>query len=206
MGMGRETSALFFSLARSLARSLSLSLFLCVCVCVRACVRACVRTCVCVCVCVCVCFSTSLSVARNLGRLTWIRHSSRKSSATHSYRCVQYFRLSKQWYGCKCLGILTCTQMLMHVIAHAGCTDTVRESALEVDSGSKIPCRTDALPAELSRPLCACVRTCVRACVRACERCVCVCVCVCVYVCERACACVRAYVCACACVRVRACA
>ena len=29
--------------------------------------------------------------------------------------------------------------MLMHVIAHGGCTDTVRESALEVDSGRKIP-------------------------------------------------------------------
>ena len=27
--------------------------------------------------------------------------------------------------------------MLMHVIAHGGCTDTVRESALEVDSGGE---------------------------------------------------------------------
>ena len=32
--------------------------------------------------------------------------------------------------------------MLMHVIAHGGCTDTVRESASEADSGRKIPCRT----------------------------------------------------------------
>ena len=32
--------------------------------------------------------------------------------------------------------------MLMHTIAHAGCTDTIRESALEVDSGRKIPCHT----------------------------------------------------------------
>ena len=31
----------------------------------------------------------------NLGRLTWIRlHSSRKSSATHFYLCVQYCRVS----------------------------------------------------------------------------------------------------------------
>ena len=30
----------------------------------------------------------------------------------------------------------------MHAIAHGGCTDTVRESALKVDSGRKIPCRT----------------------------------------------------------------
>ena len=27
-----------------------------------------------------------------------------------------------------------CTQMLMHAIAHRGCTDTVREFALKVDS------------------------------------------------------------------------
>ena len=50
--------------------------------------------------------------------------------------------MSNQWYGCLCLGCLTCTQMLMPAIAYGGCTDTVRESALEVDSGRKIPCRT----------------------------------------------------------------
>ena len=32
--------------------------------------------------------STSLSLAGNSGQLTWVRHSSRKSSATHSYQCV----------------------------------------------------------------------------------------------------------------------
>ena len=30
----------------------------------------------------------------------------------------------------------------MLIDAHVSCTDTVRESALEVDSGRKIPCRT----------------------------------------------------------------
>ena len=30
----------------------------------------------------------------------------------------------------------------MRATAHRGCTDTVRESALTVDSGRKIPCRT----------------------------------------------------------------
>ena len=34
-------------------------------------------------------------------------------------------------------GSLTCAQMLMRAIAHEGCTDTVRESALKVDSGRK---------------------------------------------------------------------
>ena len=34
-----------------------------------------------------------------------------------------------------------CAQMLMHAGAHGGGTDTVRESALQVDSRSKLPCR-----------------------------------------------------------------
>ena len=58
-------------------------------------------------------------------------HSSRKSSATKFYQCVQYFRV----YGCQCLGFLTWAQMLMHAIAHGGCMGTVTESALKVDSG-----------------------------------------------------------------------
>ena len=83
-----------------------------------------------------------VSHAGNSGRLTWVRYCSRKSSATHSYQCVQYFSMSKQWYGCQCLGFLTCTQMLMQTIAHGGCTDTARESALKADTGRKIPCCT----------------------------------------------------------------
>ena len=98
---------------------------MCVYVCVRAFVRACVRVCVCACAraraCVCVCFlfasSTSLSLAEKSARLTWVRHSSRKSSATHSCQCVQYFRGSKLQYGCQSLGFLTCAQKLIHVIA-----------------------------------------------------------------------------------------
>ena len=71
-------------------------------------------------------FSISLSFAVNSGRLAWVRHSSRKSSATHSYQRVQYFPVSKRWYGCQCLGFLTSAQMLMHAIAHGGCSGTVR--------------------------------------------------------------------------------
>ena len=53
-----------------------------------------------------------------------------------SYLCV-----SKQWYtSCQCLGFLTRAQLLLHAFAHGGCT--VRESALRVDSGRKIPWRT----------------------------------------------------------------
>ena len=89
-------------------------------------------------------FSTSLSLCGKFGSpLPGKTHSSRKSSATHSCQCVQYFPVSKRRpYGSQCWGFLTCAQMLMHAIAHGGCTDTVRESALKVDSGRKIPCRT----------------------------------------------------------------
>ena len=69
---------------------------------------------------------------------------SRKSSATQSYRCVQYFRVFKQWIGCQCLGFLMCIQTTIHAIAHGCCTDTVKESALEVYPGIKIRCRTGA--------------------------------------------------------------
>ena len=64
--------------------------------------------------------------------------------------------------------VLMCAQILMHVIAHGGCKNTPRESALEVDLRRKIPwCtdwgvelvlvlglafRPDALPTELSLP------------------------------------------------------
>ena len=53
------------------------------------------------------------------------------NSATRSYQCVQYFRVSNNrdvWV------FVTCSQMVMHAIARAA----VRGSALEVDSGRKI--------------------------------------------------------------------
>ena len=70
--------------------------------------------------------------------------------ATHSYQCVlpipisvQYFHGSEQGYGCQCLEFLMCAQILMHAIAHRSCMDTIRVSALDVDSGrKKIPCCT----------------------------------------------------------------
>ena len=39
-------------------------------------------------------------------------------------------------------GSLICAQILMHGIAHGGVWDTLRKSALKVDSGRKIPCLT----------------------------------------------------------------
>ena len=61
------------------------------------------------------------------------------------------------------LGLLTCAQLLMHAIAHGGCTDTVRESALKADwekntlpyrgivpaSALRLAFEADSLPTEL---------------------------------------------------------
>ena len=102
----------------------------CVCVCLRACVRAFVRACVLllllllvllllfvvvvvVFVCLFVCLFAFFAFLVlpcpwreiQVGCLTCIKRSSRKNSATHSYQCVQYFPVSKRWYGCQCFGI-----------------------------------------------------------------------------------------------------
>ena len=96
-------------------------------------------------------------------------------------RCVEYCHASRQWWGCQSLGILTRAQVLMRAFAHWGCTDTVRESALDVDSGTEIPCCTwDSNPSKhcagfsgrcstrwtIPTPLCSTVR---------CSVCVCAC-------------------------------
>ena len=83
-----------------------------------------------------------MSLAGNSGLLTRVRHSSRKSSATYSYSVVcAVFSLSKQWYGCQCLGSLTCAQILIDArdcTRRLYRTDTVKESALpEADSRRK---------------------------------------------------------------------
>ena len=48
-------------------------------------------------------FSPCLSLVGNSSGLTWVRRSSRESSVTRSYQCVQYFPVSKQWYVCQCV-------------------------------------------------------------------------------------------------------
>ena len=64
-------------------------------------------------------------------------------------------------------GMLTCVQLLMHVIAHGGCVNSVRESALKADCGRKIFChiwnwihistfQSYTPPVELSHPHCWC--------------------------------------------------
>ena len=86
--------------------------------------------------------STSLSLAGNSGRLTRvIRQSSRKSSAIYPLLlvCAAFCVCSINGMAARVWEFLTCAQVLMHAIAHGGCTDTVRESAMEIYSGRKIP-------------------------------------------------------------------
>ena len=111
--------------------------------------------------------TSSLFLAGNSGRVTWVRHSSRTSSATHSYECEQYVRLHKQCYGCMCLAFLTCAETLRDATAHGGCTDTVRvctesrlwekkflpRQGLEPASVLRLAFQSDAVSTELSPPL-----------------------------------------------------
>ena len=82
-------------------------------------------------------FISSLFLVGNLDHLNWMRHSSCKSSATHFCLYMQYFCGSEQGYGCQCLEFLMCAQIVMHAIARRSCTDTIRVSALNDDSGRK---------------------------------------------------------------------
>ena len=120
----------------------------CACVCVRSC--ACVRVCVCVCararararVCACVCVRASLPFKGNSDRLSRARHNTTRAALPIPTSVCSISVCPNSAMAASVWGLLTCTQMLMHAIAHGGCTDTVRETALEVDSGRKVPCRT----------------------------------------------------------------
>ena len=72
-------------------------------------------------------FYTSLSLAGNSSRLNWVKHSRRS--------VCSIFLCPDNGVAAIVLDFLTCAQMLMHAIAHGDRTDTVRESALEIDSG-----------------------------------------------------------------------
>ena len=100
-----------------------------------------------------------LSLAGNSRCLSWVRHSSRKSSATHSCQCVQHFRVSKQWYGCQCLGFFNVhTDVDTYDCTRGLYGDTVRESALEADWEKnplpQTPTRFSIAPWVFSRTIC----------------------------------------------------
>ena len=77
--------------------------------------------------------SVSLSLAVSLGLLTcWSRRLQREifgkvqPPQVQRHLCVQYFRVSRHWYGYQCLGFSTYALLLMLAIAHSGCSDTCR--------------------------------------------------------------------------------
>ena len=76
-------------------------------------------------------------------RYSGTANSSRKSSATHSCQCVQYFCVSKQWYVCQHLRFLLCAQRLMHAVNHG--EGTVRELWAPKAGSRKTSCHTRKL-------------------------------------------------------------
>ena len=69
----------------------------------------------------------------NSDHLTWIRHSSCKSSATHCCQCVQCLHVQIM-APLPVFGFSACAQVLVHVLPRRGCPDIVRESARKVMS------------------------------------------------------------------------
>ena len=84
------------------------------------------------------CFkNASLSLVGNSGRLD----SSRKSNATRSCRCVQHFPCVQTMVWLPVFGIFNLrADVDAYDCTRGGCAATVRESAVEADSGRKIPC------------------------------------------------------------------
>ena len=77
------------------------------------------------------------------GFLSQEKASFRKSRTTHPTVHAECFSVSMIYQTLTwTTGSLTCAQTLMHAIAHGGVQTHVRESALRVDCGRKIPCRT----------------------------------------------------------------
>ena len=106
-------------------------------------------------------FNTCVALAGNSGRLTRVRlqqPQEQRYLPIPTSSCSIFVCPNSGIYCCQRLGFLTSAQML-----YGGCTDTVRESALNVDSRRKILCRTGdsnprlalqthALPTEPVRP------------------------------------------------------
>ena len=116
---------------------------------------------------------TSLSLAGNSCHLTWVRHSSHKSSATHSYQCVQYFCVQTMvWLPM--FGIFNtrtdvpacnCTQGLYGHRKRV-CTESwlwqknpLLHRGLEPASRLRLAFQSNALPTELSQPQLLCTVT-----------------------------------------------
>ena len=76
----------------------------------------------------------------NLSRLDWLGTAAARAALPIPVSVCSIFCGSKQWHDCQCMEFLMCAQVFIHDIAHEGCVNTIRESALEVDCGEKSPC------------------------------------------------------------------
>ena len=74
---------------------------------------------------------------RQKKRKTFNAQNGLSTAVARAALCAAFFPVSKHWSGCRCLGSFTCAMMLVHAIAHEGCTDIVR-----ICTGRKILCRT----------------------------------------------------------------
>ena len=75
-------------------------------------------------------------VLKSSGRLTWVGLQQLQEQCYPSYN-VSYFRVSKQWYSCQCLGFLTCAHTFYVCNWQGSCTNTVTGSALKFGLGRK---------------------------------------------------------------------
>ena len=80
-------------------------------------------------------FFLDYSPVADSGRLTWVRAALPIPSSVWSIFLCPHYGV----YTCRCFGLLTCAQILMHAIAHAGCTRTVGVSAVAANSVRKFP-------------------------------------------------------------------
>ena len=69
------------------------------------------------------CLNFSLFALHRPWRKTWVASPGSGTAAARAALPIpisvcSICRLSRQWYGCQCSGFLTCTQLLMHAIAH----------------------------------------------------------------------------------------
>ena len=85
-----------------------------------------------------------LFLVGNLARLTWVMlQQPQEQRYPFLPMCSVPFVCPNDGMAASAWEFLMCTQILMHAIAHGGCKNTPRESALQVDVGRKIHGCTD---------------------------------------------------------------
>ena len=79
---------------------------------------------------------------RGMGTNGRSRYRLRPSTSTERSSCDREVRCTSISETDRVSRCFMCAHVLVHAIANGGCRDTVRQSALKIDSGRKSPCRT----------------------------------------------------------------